>query len=215
MFVILEAAVLAASVSLDAFAASFAYGSEKIKIPWQSGQIINLICVFVLGLSLTIGAVVRRWIPEGLTIGLAFGILFVIGLMKLLDGITKSIIMRHNRRNGEGLKKELRFSLLNFSFILGLYANPVEADVNVDKVISPKEAAALAVSLSLDGLAVGFGAAMGSMNVPVVLICAFVINMLAIFLGCRIGKRLARKIPFNISWMSGVILIALAFSHFF
>lgn len=157
----------------------------------------------------------RRWLPEGVTIAVAFGILFIIGIIKLLDGITKSVIMRYNRLSGENLTKELRFSLLNFSFILKLYADPVEADINVDKVISPKEAGALAVSLSLDGLAVGFGAALGSVNVPVVLVTAFLANMLAIFAGCRLGRFFARKLPFNISWLSGITLIALAVTRLF
>lgn len=212
---ILESIILAALCALDAFAASFAYGSEKIKIPWQSSQIINLTCVFFLGLALLAGSVVRRWLPDGVTVAVAFGILFIIGVIKLLDGITKSVIMRYNRQNGASLTKELRFSLLNFSFILKLYADPVEADINVDKVISPKEAGALAVSLSLDGLAVGFGAALGSVNVPVVLIAAFLANMIAIFAGCRLGRFLVRKLPFNISWLSGITLIALAVLRFF
>ena len=211
---ILGAIILALSCSLDAFAASFAYGSNNIKIPWRSGHIINFVCVFVLGLALTVGAVMRRWIPEGLTIRLAFGILFIVGFAKLLDGITKSIIMRHSKHSGESLEKEVRFSFLNFRFILKLYADPALADVNTDKVISPREAAALAVSLSLDGLAVGFGAALGSVSVPAVIIAAFGVNMLAIFAGCRLGKALARRLPFNISWLSGVILIVLAFLNF-
>ena len=209
-----QAIILALSCSLDAFATSFAYGSDNIRIPWRSGHIINFVCVFVLGLSLTVGSVVRQWIPEGLTIRLAFGILFIVGFVKLLDGITKSIIMRHNKHSSDSLEKEVRFSFFNFKFILKLYAEPALADINADKVISPKEAAALAVSLSLDGLAVGFGAALGSVSVPAVIVAAFSINMLAIFVGCRLGKSLARKLPFNISWLSGVILIALAFLNF-
>jgi putative Mn2+ efflux pump MntP len=48
----LEALLLAFSCSLDAFVASIAYGTNKVKIPFLSVQIINLVCSFILAISL-------------------------------------------------------------------------------------------------------------------------------------------------------------------
>ena len=203
--VILEALVLASSLSLDAFVAGFGYGSGKIKIPMLSVQIINVICSSILGLSLLAGSVIRPWLPPGLTTAVCFTILLVLGIVKLLDSVTKSIIRKYSNLN-----KELRFSLFNFKFILHLYANPEEADVDDSRTISPSEAVSLAVSLSLDGLGVGFGAALGDVNGWAVVICSLVTGVLAILLGCFLGGKVARKIPFNLSWLSGVILIVLA-----
>jgi putative Mn2+ efflux pump MntP len=69
--------------------------------------------------------------------------------------------------------------------------------------------------LSLDGLAVGFGAAMGNVNVTAVIAFSLVTNALAILLGCYIGNKIAKKIPVDLSWLSGVILAALALSKLF
>ena len=55
-----EAIILAGILSLDAFTAGFAYGSNKIKVPFCSVQIINMICSFSLGIALLLGNIIRK-----------------------------------------------------------------------------------------------------------------------------------------------------------
>jgi putative sporulation protein YtaF len=202
---ILEAVMIAASCSLDAFAVSLSYGSDRIKIPFGSACIINVISCLILGVSLFIGSAVRTLLPVRMAVIACFIILIVIGIGKLLDCLTKSLI----RRN-KNISKEVKFSMFNFKFILTLYADPEKADVDFNKTISASEAAALAVSLSLDGLAVGFGAALGNVNIPLVFAVSFIVGVIAIYLGRRIGEKIAGKLPFSPSWLSGAVLIALA-----
>ena len=134
----------------------------------------------------------------------------ILGVMKILDSFTKSIIRKH-----KNLSKKINFTFFNFKFILNLYADPEEADVDLSKVLSPAEAVALAVSLSLDGLAVGFGAAMGNVNGFAVFFSSFITDALLLMLGCYTGNKIAKKISFNLSWLSGFILILLAVSKLF
>lgn len=202
--------MIASALSMDAFVASFAYGSNKIKIPMLSIQVINFVCSSILAISLLVGSLVRQYIPPRLTVAICFAILFLLGVVKLLDSITKSVIRKYNNLN-----KEIKFSMLNLKFILYLYADPVEADVDASKLISPAEAASLAIALSLDGLAVGFGAALGSINIPAVILCSLVTGTLAVILGCYVGDKVARKLPFDLSWLSGVLLISLAVMKLF
>ena len=210
LLIILEAGVLSSALSIDAFAASFAYGSNKIKIPFLSAQIINLICTGILGLSLLIGSLVKQLIPAWLTAVLCFALLFILGLVKLLDSLTKTIIRKYNAPH-----KELHFSLCNFRFVLSIYADPEKADRDQSKTISPAEAASLAIALSLDGLAVGFGAAMGNVNAWAVVLWSLLTNTAAILLGALLGNKIAQKLSFNLSWISGAILILLAISKLF
>jgi len=205
-FYLFGAAALAFSVSLDAFAASFAYGCKKIKIPTLSAIIISLICTAALVLPFMFGTALLQHIPEWVAVGLSFTILFIIGMVKLLDSITKSIIRRHSHIN-----KEIKLSLFNFKLILRLYADPEIVDVDASKSISSKEAMVLAVSLSLDGFAVGFGAALLGFNVWAVVLFSLLANGIALWLGCLTGNKAARSLRFNISWLAGVILIGLAF----
>ena len=105
--------------------------------------------------------------------------------------------------------------MFNFKFILHLYADPKAADVDVSESISPREAAVLAISLSLDGLAVGFGSAMIGINGWAVVLFSFITNFIALMLGGWLGNKAADKLHFNISWLAGVVLIALAFMKLF
>lgn len=198
--------MLASALSMDAFVASFAYGSNKIKIPMLSIQIINIVCSSILGISLLVGTLVKQYIPDWLTIMICFTILFVLGIAKLLDSIIKSIIRKYNNFN-----KEIEFSMFNIKFILSLYANPEDADIDSSRIISPMEAASLAIALSLDGLAVGFGAALGNVNGLAIFLSSLVTNAIAVILGCYLGNKIARKLSFNLSWLSGILLIFLAF----
>ena len=202
---ILEAVILASSLSLDAFFASFAYGSNKIKIPFSSAMIINLVCAVILGISLFLGAVIRPWLSPGLSSCICFLILFLIGMIKLLDNMTKSFIRKHG-----DLSKDIHFSLLNFKFVLNVYADPEKADADSSKSISPAEAFSLAIALSLDGMAVGFGAALGDVNSLAVFLSSLVTGAAAVLLGSLIGNKVASRLRFNISWLSGVILTILA-----
>ncbi|MCL2362794.1 MAG: sporulation membrane protein YtaF [Defluviitaleaceae bacterium] len=209
-FYLFGAALLAFSVSLDAFAAAFAYGCNKIKIPLLSTAIISLICTATIGLSFVFGTALSQFIPPWVATGLSFSILLVIGITKLLDSITKTVIRKHANIN-----KEIKLSLFNFKLILRLYADPETADVDESKSISGKEAAVLAISLSLDGFAVGFGAAFLGFNVLAVILFTLVASGLALWLGCILGNKAAKNLRFNISWVAGVILIGLAFMQLF
>jgi len=207
MFPIIEAAVLASSLSIDALTAGFAYGSKKIRIPMLSLQIINFICCAITGIAMFFGHLVKPYLSEGIAVGIAFTVLFTMGMMKLLDGIIKTLIRKHS------LDKEFKFSVFSIQFILHLYATPEAADADVSSHLSPAEAVALAVSLSLDGMAVGFAAVLADVNPWALLGWSLITNMAAILLGRKIGNSLAEKIPFNISWVGGIVLIVLAFSR--
>ena len=205
-----EAFIIASSLSLDAFTVGFAYGSDKIKIPFLSVQIINIICTSILGISFLAGSILKNYMPRWIAVFICFAVLVILGIMKILDSFTKSIIRKHKNIN-----KKIKFTFLNLNFILNLYADPEKADIDLSKILSPSESVALAISLSLDGLAVGFGAAMGDVNGLAVFLFSFITNALFIVFGIYIGNKIAKKVPFNLSWLSGVILVILAFSKLF
>ncbi|MDD3430387.1 MAG: sporulation membrane protein YtaF [Oscillospiraceae bacterium] len=204
---ILEALLLAATLSMDAFFASFGYGSNKIKIPLYSVTIICTICSGFLALSMLLGSWIRPFLSAKLAGAVCFAILFVIGIIKLLDSLTKSFIRKRNF-----VSKNVEFSISNLNFVLSIYADPTIADVDCSKTISPTEAVSLSTALSLDSLVVGFGAAVGNVNSLSLLICSFVITALAVICGTYIGERLCSKLKSDLSWISGAVLIILSFT---
>ena len=176
MLGIIEAAVLALTLSIDAFAAAFAYGCKKIRIPTVSAYVINVICTAMTGLSFLAGRVLAPFIHSGVAVALSFCILLAIGISKL-----------RSKDGGE----------------------------SVPECISTKEAAILAVSLSLDGFAIGFGAAFLGFNGWAVVMFCLLANGLALRLGGVLGERVVKRLPFNVSWSAGVVLIGLAVSRLF
>lgn len=191
----LEAALFVCALTLDGFAASFAYGSDRIRIPLFSALIVDFVCTAMLALSLFLGAAVRAYIPEGLLKILCFGILFLLGLFKCFDQLAKSLIKGKDA-----------------PFLVAVYASPEAADADRSKVLSAREALALAFALSLDGLAAGFGAALGEVNLAIILLLSLIANLAALDLGAKLGNGLAKKVPVNLSWVSGAVLILLAFT---
>ena len=257
---ILQPAIIAMSMSVDAFAVAFAYGCKKIKIPMLSLNIINLICSCIIGLSFVFGSAVVQHIPEWLSLSISFTILLILGIIKLFDSITKSIIRKYTRacshyKNGNicepdfspfkererrnksvihqasstknggiisceddyslvgtrpEFNKEIKLSVFNFKLIMRIYADPESVDTDVSKSISVREAIVLAISLSLDGFAVGFSVAMLGVNVWLVIIFTLITDFVALMFGSWLGNKVASKLKLNISWLAGAILIGLA-----
>lgn len=203
--IILEAVILASALSVDAFIASFAYGSNKIKIQFSTALIISFVSSGTLGMFLFLGGIVRPYLPPELCSVLCFAVLFFIGMTKILDNLMKSVI----RRMGS-LSKNIHFSCFHLSFILSIYADPEAADTDCSNSISPMEACSLAIALSLDGMAAGFGAGLGAVNGLAVFLASFLTNVLAVVLGEAIGNRVSSRLRSQMSWLSGAALIALA-----
>ena len=178
---VLQASVLSLSLSLDALAASFAYGCAGTRIPFKSVMIISFVCTAVLGAALSAGQYASRFIPQVVGAVLCFSVLLLIGGIKLYQSC----------RSDKGTPDTLKGGLTT---------------------LKPTQAAILAAALSLDGLAAGFGWALGGANGAVMLGVSLVAHMAAVPLGCLLGRRLSQKTNLNISWVGGVVIIILAFS---
>ena len=197
--------LLVLALSLDAFAAGFSYGAGKIKIPFISALIISIICTAVLAAALFLGQFVASFISPLVSLWVSFAILLLIGLIKLFDALVKSYIKKH-----KGLDKEVTLKIFSLRFVLGIYADPIEADKDESKVLSAGEAVGLALALSLDSLTVGFGAGMEIGGFIWLIGLSLVFSIALLYLGGFLGKLLSEKSKVNLSWLSGAILIALA-----
>lgn len=197
--------MLVAALSTDALVAGFAYGTNRMKIPASSAAVISAVCSIILGLSLAVGSVIRPLLPDRLIAYICFFLLFILGFIKLFDSYIKSLI-----RKNRGISRQINFSVSQVRFILSVYADPEHADSDLSRTLSPKEAASLALALSLDGLAVGIGAGLGAFPLPLVVLLSVAASLAAVMLGSFLGNRVAEKFELDISWLSGAILIMLA-----
>ncbi len=201
----METILLVTALSIDAFAASFVYGSNKVRIPLVSAWIITMLSTGILFLFLVIGKGFGTVIPDIFTRGICFCILFSLGIIKLLDSSLKSWIRRHNMR-----QKKWAFSISELNFILTVYANPETANGGDITVLSPAEAVSLGIALSLDSAAAGIGAGILVSHWIVTIIASFIVGMAVIIVGCWIGNRIASRSTLDLSWLSSILLIILA-----
>ena len=174
-----EILVLVTALSVDAFAAGFAYGVSKIKVPFVSVLIVTGVSSLTLLLSLWVGSVVNSLIPEGLTRQFSFLLLFVLGLVKLFDR------SRHDEAEA--------------------------ANKNKDDLVSPGEAFTLGIALSIDSLAAGIGAGIAMSHIPAALLISFLVGAAAVMAGGSLGRLISAHCHSNLCWISGCLLLILAF----
>lgn len=206
---VLEALVLVTALSIDAFVASFAYGTNKVRIPFSSLAVMDLLSASILFLFLFLGRLISPLLSPGLIRIFCFAILFGLGIIKLFDSYLKMLI----RKNGKNEPK-LQFTFLQFRFILTVYADPDKANADRSNTLSPKEAVSLGAALSLDSAAAGFGAGFLALGLGWILLLSIIIGAFAIAAGSALGNKLAEKLSLNLSWLSGLLLIILAFMKF-
>lgn len=202
----LSSLLLVLSISLDSFVASIAYGTNKIKIPFKSALIIDIVSALVLCFSLAIGSILKDFIPGNTAVIFSFIILLGLGVYRLFECIFKGYIVK--RSNSQ---KPLTFKLFDFKFVMEVYADETKADFDNSKILSSKEAFYLSLALSLDSLAVGFGSSLIAVNIMEVMIICLIAGIIAISFGVFIGRKFVEKVNFDLSWLSGVLLIILAF----
>ncbi|MCI8622725.1 MAG: sporulation membrane protein YtaF [Provencibacterium sp.] len=202
----LPAIALVFALCLDSFVASFAFGAQQIRIPPLPAMMISAVCAATLGVSLLIGSLLRPFLPPGLCPAAGFSILLLLGVTRLLDSGIKNLI----RRSQSGSAR-LQFHFMSFQCILRIYADNTAADSDHSQSLSCLEAAPLALALSADSLAAGFGAGIAETGSAAVMTAlSFLAGLLLVGLGAVAGRAVAKRTDLNLSWLSGAVLILLA-----
>lgn len=200
----MENILLVLALSLDAFVASIAYGTNKIKMPFKSILIIDIICATFLSLSIFLGLQIRKILPGNIALISGSIILMLLGVYYLFESIFKSYLERKLKEN-----EKVKIKLFDIWFVMDVYVDETKADFNLSKNLDSKEAIYLATALSLDSLAVGFGSSLGNINYLQVIGLSLLVGMLSIYSGLFIGKKIVERTKINLSWLSGIILIIL------
>lgn len=185
-------------ISLDTFFVCVSYGVEKIRIPFRSNLILASISTGFLIASSSVALVLAQVIPANVFQMIGFGFLFGLGLYTIFEKTIKRLLHRvfHN-------------------FFIDLYVDEKLADLDHSKSISSSEACFLGFTISCDSLVTGFSMVANHNLVPFVFLCNFVINILACTIGHFLGKKISQSISIDLSLVSGILLILLAFSKLF
>lgn len=175
--------LLVVVLSMDAFAAGFSYGIEKVRVPFLSLMVIALLSGSMLTASLLAGNFLMGFIPESLTRGISFTVLFLLSLYKFYDALP-------------GLHRT------------GTISQKINKE---DKaVLSCREGALLALALSIDNISAGLCTGTVSLPSIILLLLTTAIHFLALKLGLFAGRMLSRR-SHGFAWLGGAILMVLAF----
>ena len=176
-------------LSMDAFAAGFSYGLEKVRVPFLSLSIIALLSGSMLTASMLLGNLVLDMIPERFTRGLSFFILFLLSLYKFYDALpwlhrksahltTEKISQKVNRQDKD--------------------------------LLSCREAALLAFALSVDNISAGLCTGTVSLPPALLWLLTTAIHFLTLKTGLTAGKIMSDRSG-GLAWLGAAILLVLAF----
>ena len=196
----LEAAAISLALSVDSFIAAFSYGTSKIKIPLPSVGIISVTGSLITGLSMLAGSFVKDFIPPGFTTLLSFGILFLLGVLKLFESSEPA---NADKDNSHSISAKEALSLSAALSLDGCAAG-FGASLSTGIPASP------------DAVAAGFdaSAAAGTVSslVPVAAVFLFslIFGVFMVLSGSHIGNKAAGRLPIKPGIIGGLLLILLA-----
>lgn len=202
----IESILLVALLCVDSFVVSFGYGTNNIKLPFKSVGIITTVCAFILGLSLFLGTIISRVLSPNTTTIICFAILFIIGSLRLFESLLK-IYLKKKCINSS----KYTFNVFDVKFHIDMSVAEECLDNKKTRVVESKEALSIAIACSLDGMAIGFGAALVGVNYIQVIILSLILNALILVIGSFLGRKVNERVNLNLSWISGLLLVFLAF----
>ncbi len=220
--------LLVAVLSMDAFAAGLSYGMEGVRVPFLSIFVIALLSGSMLTASLLAGNILLNLIPEGLTKGISFSILFLLSLYKFYDSFPRCNLIQnlserilHSASLPEGSRpaSDSRPSFLQRHTHQkesranpGLTTREITKRVNREEpsVLSCREAALLALALSIDNISAGLCTGATSLSPMILLFFTTAVHLLSIRLGLFTGRLLCAR-SHSFAWLGSAVLMLLAF----
>lgn len=195
--------ILALIVSTDTFLVAAAYCNSGIKIPLSSAVVINLTGATVLGISLLLSDIAGSFIPAGICRALGLILLTSIGVITVFKSLVRILVRRLSQRG------ELSLRTGSSGLVIKLYLDDTAADIDDSKLLSPSEAAALALASSLDSAATGLSSGFCGLSPLRTAAFAFAAGFAAIAAGNISGKKISSS-DRDLSWLGGILLIAFA-----
>lgn len=198
--------ILVLALSTDSFVASVAYGANRLRISLAKVIAVNLICSGCLGAALLFGSVLHGFVPEAFAKGLGFSCLFFLGIIKLLDYSIKKYINHH-----VNVCKDITFSISGLSIIINIYGNPMAADWDESKSLSWKETVMFSLAMSIDSLVAGSLSGFLLISPGLAAFVSLMMGIVVMYMGLFLGHELAARKNWDLSWVSGILFLFLAF----
>jgi putative sporulation protein YtaF len=198
---LLSSLLFGISANIDNFTVGIAYGIKKIKIGIFSNLLIAIISAVGTFLSMSTGTIIVQLISSKLANILGSVILILIGIWFVIDFFTKLYSKNINEQYN------VENNLYNYKELLD---TPEIADINNSGNIDVKESISLALALTINNIGVGIGASITGLNILLTTGITFIFSIIAILLGCLIGRSYLSKLFGEYApLVSGIMIIIL------
>lgn len=199
----LKIIILILALSMDTFLISANFGSNKIKINTKTSFIISLASAFSLFLSIFLSNILSSIIPIHLFNIFSFFLLIIIGSYNIFSYAIKKYL-----KNMQILNKNINEKKQNL--LVDIFIDETKADINKSNDIDIKESFLIGILGSIDSLCAGLS--FPYTNIFIVFLLTFCICSFLILIGFKTGNIFSEASKINLSWLSGVLLIILAFT---
>ena len=203
---IFSSILLAFSSSIDSLIIGIAYGVKQIRIKLIINLVISIIITLTTFLAMCLGHLICDYIPTSICNYIGSSLLIIVGLYILWDYYEKK-----HKHTEENLVEFI--NSLDYDEIVELNKT---ADINGSGNIEISEAITLALSLSINNLALGIGASISGISIFLTTILTFVFSIITMSIGLKLGSRYLSKIFGEYSPLfSAIIIIAMGIFEFF
>lgn len=200
---LLKEIFLAFIVSIDIYLASAACCNSGIRIPPGSAFIIDMFSTVILFTSITLSDIISSFISSHTIHIVGTAVLIFIGSLNIIKSIMRNVIRRLSDKGGFSLR------MGELSMFVRLYLDDTAADMDSSKVLSPGEAAVLALAGSLDAAATGLSCGNSGISAVYAAASVFVFGAAALILGSLTGRKIS-SLRHDFSWAGGSFLIVFA-----
>lgn len=211
---LIAAAFLAISLSIDAFGLGVSYGMQKIRIPLMPKILICFSSVFYALAGLAAGSGLKYILGTNAANMMGVIILISMGAWMIHKAGNERISIKHKTDDAKDSSpgKLLEIAIKSIGITIMVMKNPEKGDIDHSGKIDLKEAALLGIALNMDAAAACIGSVMISVYSWVIPIFVGIIQMLFIEGGLLIGSKIIGGKITNkklISIIPGLILITM------
>ncbi|MBN3947036.1 MAG: manganese efflux pump [Nostoc sp. NMS7] len=198
--------LLSVSSNIDNFALGIASGAKNLKIGRLSNLTIAIFSAIGAFISMSLGEKLGRFLSADLANLLGFIALLSVGFWGLWD-----TFRLHKKETLN--QKTPSVNQLDYTIFI---EKPETADLDNSHFIDVRESLTLALALTINNVAGGFGAGLSGLNIPVTTFLTFFFSLLAIEFGYFMGKKFTSRISAKWSGIiSASLIICLAVYEYF
>ena len=192
---IFSSILLAFSASLDSLIIGIAYGIKKIRIKFSINIIIALIVTLGTFLSMLLGAILGNFIPGYICNYIGAILLIAVGIWMTIDYYKDQKSLSSDTTDSDDINNDLIDSL------------------NYDEILTKNKTAdidgSVALALSINNFALGIGASMAGISIPLTTAFTFIFSVLILIIGFKIGNSFLSKIFGKYSGLLSALIIIL------